>query len=109
MIVRCPCLNALLHIAPGVDADAEAVDDANRSATLNATSNAHYHVLDLSTVADIPSSLLPSHGDVVVVDPPRVGLHPKFVSLLKSVRGELWASCPQRTGGSRCGRTLLVV
>ena len=71
---------------PGVDCDAEAIDDANDCAKLNHATNAEYHCADLSTLADIPPPLQPSADDVVLVDPPRAGLHPKFIAQLKAVR-----------------------
>lgn len=74
-----------LHLAEdfeeivGVELNESAVEDARKNAALNKVQNTRYIS---GPVRDIVGSL---DADVIVVDPPRVGLHPKVTEWLAGV------------------------
>lgn len=89
------------HVARvvGVEVVAEAVEAARENASDNAVANALFEVGDILHSFDEP--LLERHGspDVVIVDPPRAGLHPKVVSRIASLGPSrvVYVSCNPRT------------
>jgi 23S rRNA (uracil1939-C5)-methyltransferase len=78
----------------GIELNQDAVRDAKRNAVENHMSDvASFYAVDLNSkkaLSVLQSLQLPS-PDVVVVDPPRAGLHPQMVKLLR----ELAASSAQ--------------
>jgi 23S rRNA (uracil1939-C5)-methyltransferase len=89
-------LAARVGRAIGVEALPEAVASAQRNARLNAVGNAEFlcgDVKDLLLAGRLPVP------DLVVVDPPRVGLHPKVVAQLLALAAPrlVYVSCNPAT------------
>lgn len=82
--------------AVGCEIEASALADAEANARVNGIGNARFVALDLKhyarAVRDLPPELRP---DVVVVDPPRAGLHEDLVRELRALRPEriVYVSC----------------
>ncbi|MCO5060695.1 MAG: 23S rRNA (uracil(1939)-C(5))-methyltransferase RlmD [Kiritimatiellae bacterium] len=80
----------------GCELEASSLRDAEANAKTNGIGNAQFLALDLKhyakAVRELPSDMRP---DVVVVDPPRAGLHPDLVAELRSLRPEriVYVSC----------------
>ncbi len=70
----------------GIDCNADAIEDGNECVAMNNVSNVSYHCVDLAAPGFLKPDMLPAQDDVVIVNPPRIGLHPRFLALLKSVR-----------------------
>jgi hypothetical protein len=71
----------------GFDIDDAAIEQANETASRNAAMNAKYSCHDLDLQPDeLVQALSINPGDVVIVDPPRAGLHAKAVTMLANVR-----------------------
>ena len=72
----------------GIESVKSAIDDANRNATLNGVTNCSFVQGDLkdrlTKQTEWKSKYPPP--DVLVIDPPRSGMHPKVVEELKSMR-----------------------
>ncbi|HNE51246.1 MAG TPA: 23S rRNA (uracil(1939)-C(5))-methyltransferase RlmD, partial [Chitinophagales bacterium] len=83
----------------GIEQIPEAIEDATFNATLNTIENAAFHA---GTCEDIlKDSFIEQHGipDIVVVDPPRAGLHEKVVQVLLQVAPKriVYVSCNPAT------------
>lgn len=65
--------------AVGVESNPAAVADASANATLNGIANAEFYSGQVETL--LPS-LLALAGELLIVDPPRAGLHPKVAAML---------------------------
>lgn len=82
--------------AIGCELEASALADAEANARANRIANARFLALDLKhyaqAVRELPAALRP---DVVVVDPPRAGLHEDLVKELRVLRPEriVYVSC----------------
>jgi 23S rRNA (uracil1939-C5)-methyltransferase len=63
----------------GIEVIASAVEDARRNATANGIENAEFRFGDLKEALDDPTLEKP---DLVVLDPPRGGTHPKTIQRL---------------------------
>ncbi len=65
----------------GVEIVPSAIADARENAALNGLTNAHFIAGDLKDEIEDSEKLIAEHGepDVIVLDPPRAGLHPKVV------------------------------
>jgi 23S rRNA (uracil1939-C5)-methyltransferase len=68
----------------GIELDSSAVDSANAGAVAHGLHNVSYHRVDLAGGV-WPSDIAPVDGDIVIVDPPRAGLHPDFLAVVKRV------------------------
>jgi 23S rRNA (uracil1939-C5)-methyltransferase len=76
-----------LHIADdvqavvGIEQAASAVEDARRNAALNNVRNCSFVLGDIKEVLAERRGELNTHGtpDVMIIDPPRVGMHPDVV------------------------------
>jgi 23S rRNA (uracil1939-C5)-methyltransferase len=83
----------------GIELIEEAVVAARRNAELNGVSNATFVVGDMLEV--FGEELLDEHGvpDVLVVDPPRSGMHPKVVERIAELGPErlVYVSCNLQT------------
>ncbi|MGI6082876.1 MAG: 23S rRNA (uracil(1939)-C(5))-methyltransferase RlmD [Limnochordia bacterium] len=73
----------------GIDSVPDAIDNAKENARLNELGNASFFV---GRVEDIIGQLIEAHGrpDVVVVDPPRVGLDRGFLRNMANMRAQRW-------------------
>ncbi len=82
----------------------EAVEDARRNAELNGVVNVTFHQGDVLTALDGAIGAAPSlpRPDVVVVDPPRAGLHPKVPGKLLELgaRRLVYVSCNIHNGAA---------
>jgi len=75
----------------GIEVVPEAIVDAEINAELNGVRNAHFIASDLKAALVDGDAVVAAHGlpDVVVLDPPRAGVHPKVIQWLL-------AQAPQR-------------
>jgi len=90
-----------LYVAPkvkhvvGVELVDEAVQNARRNAAANGISNVTFETGDMMTLFD--AEFIGRHGkpDVLIVDPPRAGLHPKVVRQIGELAPErfIYVSC----------------
>ncbi len=83
----------------GLEVDAQAVAAARRAAAENGVGNASFEVADLG--GDPPARALERCGrpDVVVLDPPRAGIHPRMAPWIASLgaRTLVYVSCNPET------------
>lgn len=81
----------------GIELVESAIRDAKSNAKLNGVANAEFHAMDLKDFGRRPGipGLLTDRPRVVIVDPPRAGLHPKLVSELLALAPErmVYVSC----------------
>lgn len=79
----------------GVDVIEDAINDAKENASLNGVSSAHFFTGDVIDVCN--DAFFESHGrpDVVVIDPPRAGMHKKLVEKLLEIAAPkmIYVSC----------------
>jgi 23S rRNA (uracil1939-C5)-methyltransferase len=79
----------------GVDVIEDAIKDAKENADLNELFSASFYTGDIIEICN--DDFFKSHGkaDVVIVDPPRAGLHPKLVNKLLEIASEkiVYVSC----------------
>jgi 23S rRNA (uracil1939-C5)-methyltransferase len=77
----------------GIEENPHAIEDAIKNAAQNNLSNAHYHASKLEDAL----ALLPSQGEdhILLVDPPRVGLHPRAAQAIAQAPGDtlLYVAC----------------
>ncbi|MDR2848474.1 MAG: 23S rRNA (uracil(1939)-C(5))-methyltransferase RlmD [Bacteroidales bacterium] len=79
----------------GIEYVAEAIDDAKGNATLNGISNTSFFAGDMKDVLN--AAFIEQHGcpDVVILDPPRAGVHTKVIDalLLAAPHRIVYVSC----------------
>ena len=82
----------------GVDTNKDAIEDANKNARLNDLKNISYNVGDAGTVVPkwVKGGFKP---DVMVVDPPRMGLDTQMINLILQVKPKtlIYVSCNPST------------
>jgi len=87
------------HKVVGVEEIAPAIDDANYNKELNGVSNAEFVVGDCKEV--FTEAFVEQHGspDLIIVDPPRAGLHKDVVAVLEKtgVAKIVYVSCNPST------------
>ena len=80
----------------GIELIQSAVDDAQANATRNQIRNTSFRQLDMKHLGQI-SDQLSSEGvaDVIITDPPRAGMHPKAVDVLRELHAPIviYVSC----------------
>lgn len=83
----------------GVEVVAEAIEDAKRNADANGIGNAHFVSGDVKDILDPGFSEQYGKPDVVVVDPPRPGLHEDVIKVLLGLapRKIVYVSCNPET------------
>jgi 23S rRNA (uracil1939-C5)-methyltransferase len=101
----CGCGTISLYISKhakhvvGVELLQEAVQNAERNADRNGVSNCRFVSGDMRRVFD--SSFADEHSipDVIIVDPPRAGMHPKVVERIGKMRPQriVYVSCNPQT------------
>jgi 23S rRNA (uracil1939-C5)-methyltransferase len=83
----------------GVEVIKEAIDDAKINASMNNISNAHFFAGDVIDICN--DDFFKQHGrpDVIITDPPRVGMHEKLVNKLLEIAAPLvvYVSCNPAT------------
>ena len=79
----------------GIESVPQAIEDANENAALNKISNAHFEVGDMRYLFN--DALVKKYGkpDVVVTDPPRMGMHQDVLEKLLALAPEkiVYVSC----------------
>jgi 23S rRNA (uracil1939-C5)-methyltransferase len=83
----------------GVEVIAEAIEDAKENAALNNIAHAEFFAGDVIQICD--DAFFAKHGrpDVVITDPPRVGMHEKLVNKLLEIAAPriVYVSCNTAT------------
>lgn len=83
----------------GIEAVPEAIDDARVNAELNGITNAEFVVGDMKDVFN--DTLFTKYGrpDVIILDPPRAGLHENVIIALKKAKAQkiIYISCNPAT------------
>jgi len=79
----------------GIETIKEAIDDANKNAELNNITNSEFFVGDMKDV--LTKDFVAQNGvpDVVLLDPPRAGVHKDALEVIKSTRAKkiVYISC----------------
>jgi 23S rRNA (uracil1939-C5)-methyltransferase len=79
----------------GIESVPQAIEDANENAALNGITNAHFEVGDMRYLFN--DALINKYGkpDVVVTDPPRIGMHDDVINQLLALEPEkiVYVSC----------------
>jgi len=85
----------------GIEAAQSAIDDAQRNASLNGVDNCRFVAGDLKDrlTRDTEWKRTVPAPDVIVIDPPRSGMHPKVVEEIKALRAPriVYVSCNPTT------------
>ena len=91
-------LNAVREVV-GIDSVESAIDDARRNAQINNVGNCRFFLGDLKERLTKDTAWLTGHPDVIVVDPPRSGLHPKVVEQIAKLNPDriVYVSCNPAT------------
>lgn len=83
----------------GVEMIAEAIEDARENAALNAIAHAEFFAGDVINICD--DAFFEKHGrpDVIITDPPRVGMHEKLVKKILEIAAPVvvYVSCNPAT------------
>lgn len=83
----------------GIESVADAIKDANENAALNNITNCAFFAGDIIDICN--DAFFETHGfpDVIITDPPRIGMHPKLVNqLLKILAPKIvYVSCNPAT------------
>jgi 23S rRNA (uracil1939-C5)-methyltransferase len=83
----------------GIEEIPEAIDDAIENAKMNGIDNASFHVGDVKALLD--TEFIKNHGkaDIVITDPPRVGMHEDVVNALCEAKVDriVYVSCNPAT------------
>ncbi len=79
----------------GVDVIKDAIDDAKENASLNNVAHASFFTGDVIEICDEEFFMKHGSPDVVIVDPPRAGLHAKLIQKLIEIAPEkiVYVSC----------------
>lgn len=79
----------------GVDVISDAIEDASENAALNGVASAEFYAGDVIDICD--DAFFEGHGfpDVVIIDPPRAGMHRKLVDKLREIAAPkmVYVSC----------------
>ncbi|MEY4867523.1 MAG: rRNA ((1939)-C(5))-methyltransferase RlmD, partial [Bacteroidota bacterium] len=83
----------------GVEVINEAIDDAHENATMNGIDNTLFYAGDVADICN--TAFFETHGrpDVIITDPPRVGMHEKLVQQILAMEAPLvvYVSCNPAT------------
>jgi 23S rRNA (uracil1939-C5)-methyltransferase len=92
-------LSRLARKVIGVEAVAEAVDDAKENAALNGITHANFFVGDVIEICNDELFRLNGKPDVIVSDPPRAGMHEKLVRKILDIEAPIvvYVSCNPAT------------
>jgi len=79
----------------GVDVIEDAIEDAKENAALNHLTSATFFAGDVIEICNDAFFNFHGKADVVIIDPPRAGLHPKLVNKLLEISSEkiVYVSC----------------
>jgi 23S rRNA (uracil1939-C5)-methyltransferase len=74
------------HRLIGLDINPESVKDGQINAKLNGVDDFSFHAIDLNDKKKAMPLLMKLHSpDVIVVDPPRAGLHPQIIQVIRQI------------------------
>lgn len=92
------------HRVIGAELVQSSIDDARANAERNSITNVDFHTVDLHAPAAIDVLKSWQQPDVVIVDPPRNGMHPQVVAHLLSVAAPtiVYVSCNPATQARDC-------
>ena len=68
----------------GIEANPEAVEYARRNAAANGIANAEFQCAPVEALSTLTLGAV--NADVIVLDPPRAGLHPRMLATLRELR-----------------------
>ncbi|GIV34078.1 MAG: putative RNA methyltransferase [Chitinophagales bacterium] len=94
-----------LFVAPycnrviGIEQLPEAVGEARHNAAVNAISNCAFYAADVAGLLSAEFVQTHGHPDVLFIDPPRAGLHPRIIKTLRELQVEklVYVSCNPAT------------
>ena len=88
----------------GVELNAAAIADARKNADDNGIANAEFHCADIVDFLSPERDARIPAPDVIIVDPPRAGMHPRVVEALGSslVERIVYVSCNPSTSARDC-------
>lgn len=89
----------IAHNIVGIDSEPSAIENANRNAQINGIQNSTYY---LGKAEDILKTMETHRFDVVIIDPPRAGLHPKaleWITQSLETKEIIYVSCNPTTLG----------
>jgi 23S rRNA (uracil1939-C5)-methyltransferase len=88
----------------GAELVQSSIDDARANAERNGITNIDVHVVDLHVPRALDVLAAFPRPDVVIVDPPRAGIHPMLIEHLKAVRAPrlVYVSCNPSTQARDC-------
>jgi len=83
----------------GIDYIPSAIEDANLNSKENEISNTKFFSGDMKDILDKNFVIQNGHPDVIILDPPRAGLHPSVVACLLAVESKkiVYVSCNAST------------
>lgn len=98
-----PAAKHAKHVV-GVELSASSIADATENANRNAITNVELHAMDLHIPAAIRALKALPQPDVIIVDPPRGGMHPTLVQHILSVGAKriVYVSCNPATQARDC-------
>ncbi len=88
----------------GIELSASSIADAHSNAARNDITNVELHALDLHIPAAIRVLKDLPHPDVIIIDPPRAGMHPTLAQHILSVGAKriVYVSCNPATQARDC-------
>ncbi|MCX8473124.1 MAG: 23S rRNA (uracil(1939)-C(5))-methyltransferase RlmD [Sediminibacterium sp.] len=83
----------------GIDIISEAIQDAQENAHINQISNVHFFCGDVLKICTADFIQQHQPPDCIIIDPPRNGVHPKFVEFLITIKATylVYVSCNPAT------------
>ena len=92
------CADAVKKVI-GIETVVDAIADAKENAALNNIDNTSFFAGDVAEICN--DAFFDTHGfpDVIITDPPRIGMHPKLVAQLLRIRSKkiVYVSCNPAT------------
>ncbi|MFA6571897.1 MAG: 23S rRNA (uracil(1939)-C(5))-methyltransferase RlmD [Bacteroidota bacterium] len=88
----------------GFELVASAISDAKMNAELNGLTNVHFAVADLHSKLGMAQLLSLQKPDVIIIDPPRAGMHPDLVETVLNSQAKriVYVSCNPATQARDC-------
>jgi len=79
----------------GIENVPEAIDDARENARINGIKNTVFHAADMKDILTTEFIEKEGHPDVIVLDPPRAGIHPDVAKTIQEAAPEriVYVSC----------------
>lgn len=98
-----PAARKAKHVV-GVELSASSIADAHANAARNEIANVEFHAMDLHIPAAIRALKELPHPDVLIIDPPRGGMHPTLAQHILTVGAKriVYVSCNPATQARDC-------